>query len=92
MAASGGPSQVPPPADGLGGWAEDLRSQFPAVFSDKLSASASKLGHGVEHFISTKGRPATAKFRRLDPVRLAAAKKEFQQMLDEGIIRRSSSQ
>jgi hypothetical protein len=38
------------------------------------------------------GQPATAKFRRLDPTRLAAAKREFQSMLDEGVIRRSSSQ
>jgi hypothetical protein len=42
--------------------------------------------------IQTVGQPATAKFRRLDPTRLAAAKREFQSMLDEGVIRRSSSQ
>jgi hypothetical protein len=38
------------------------------------------------------GQPATAKFWQLDPAQLAAAKQEFQLMLDEGIIRRSSSQ
>jgi hypothetical protein len=48
--------------------------------------------HGVQHVIQTTGQPATAKFRRLDPARLAAAKREFQTMLNEGIIRRSSSQ
>ncbi len=32
------------------------------------------------------------KFRRPDPALLAAAKREFQAMLNEGIIRRSSSQ
>jgi hypothetical protein len=37
-------------------------------------------------------QPATAKFHRLDPARLAAAKAEFQAMLDEGVICRSSSQ
>jgi hypothetical protein len=37
--------------------------------------------HGVEHHIVTAGPLATAKFRRLDPERLAAAKAEFQQML-----------
>ncbi len=38
------------------------------------------------------GQPATAKFWQLDLARLAAAKLEFQSMLDEGIIRRLSSQ
>jgi hypothetical protein len=37
------------------------------------------------------GWPATAKFRRLDPVRLAEAKQEFQKMLEAGVVRRSSS-
>jgi hypothetical protein len=46
----------------------------------------------VQHFITTVGQPSTAKFRRLDPVRLAAAKAEFQAILDEGVIRRSCSQ
>jgi hypothetical protein len=42
--------------------------------------------HGVEHHIVTTGPPATAKFRRLDPERLAAAKAEFQQMLQAGVV------
>jgi transposase InsO family protein len=48
--------------------------------------------HGVQHQIITEGRPATAKFRRLDTEKLAAAKQEFQKMLAAGIVRRSSSQ
>jgi Reverse transcriptase (RNA-dependent DNA polymerase)/RNase H-like domain found in reverse transcriptase len=48
--------------------------------------------HHVVHAIETKGRPVTAKFRRLDPGRLEAAKAEFKRMLDAGIIRRSKSQ
>ncbi len=48
--------------------------------------------HGVQHVITTIGQPCTARFRRLDPSRLAAAKAEFQAMLDEGVMRRSSSQ
>jgi hypothetical protein len=39
----------------------------------------------VEHIITTIGQPCTARFRRLDPSRLAAAKAEFQAMLDEGL-------
>jgi hypothetical protein len=47
--------------------------------------------HGVEHHIVTKGPPVTAKFSRLDPEWLAAAKAEFQQMLQAGVVRRASS-
>jgi cleavage and polyadenylation specificity factor subunit 1 len=45
----------------------------------------------VEHAIETTGRPVTAKFRRLDPDKLQAAKTEFLKMEKEGIIRRSNS-
>jgi hypothetical protein len=61
------------------------------VFFQEAATSAATPPHGVQHIIQTTGQPATAKFRRLDPARLAAAKREFQSMLDEGIIRRSSS-
>jgi hypothetical protein len=47
--------------------------------------------HGVEHTIETAGRPMMAKFWRLNPARLAAAKAEFDKMLATGVIRRSSS-
>jgi hypothetical protein len=52
---------------------------------------ASSPSHGVEHVIETAGRPTTARFWWLDPVRLTAAKKEFQKMIAAGVIRRSSS-
>jgi hypothetical protein len=38
------------------------------------------------------GRPVASKYRRLDPVKLAAAKQEFAEMERQGIIRRSSTQ
>ncbi len=69
-----------------------LRSRFPVVFNASSAVSLSHPPHGVLHFITTVGQPSTAKFRRLDPARLAAAKAEFQTMLDEGIIRCSCSQ
>jgi hypothetical protein len=50
-----------------------------------------KPSHGVEHVIETAGRPTMAIFCRLDPTRLAAAKAEFQKMLEAGIIRQSAS-
>jgi cleavage and polyadenylation specificity factor subunit 1 len=64
-------------------------SEFPSItqpFDVQSSPS-----HGVQHAIVTNGRPTTAKFRRLDPVRLAAAKSEFQKMLEAGVVRRSGS-
>jgi RNase H-like domain found in reverse transcriptase/Reverse transcriptase (RNA-dependent DNA polymerase) len=63
--------------------------EFPSV-SQPFSVQT-KPSHGVEHIIETAGRPTTAKFRGLDPTRLAAAKAEFQKMLEAGIIRRSAS-
>jgi hypothetical protein len=79
---------LPPDSD----WAAALRFRFPAVFNPGSAVSLDHPPHGVQHLITTNGQPPTAKFRRLDPARLAAAKAEFQAMLDEGIIRRSNSQ
>jgi hypothetical protein len=62
------------------------------VFFQAAATSSAAPSHGVQHVIQTTGQPATAKFRRLDPAHLAAAKCEFQTMLAEGIILRSSSQ
>ena len=45
----------------------------------------------IPHSISTSGQPVAAKARRLAPERLRAAKKEFQHMLDLGIIQPWSS-
>jgi hypothetical protein len=81
-AGSTPPSQSPP------SWA-DILAEFPSVtksFADSIPPT-----HGVEHHIITERRPATAKFRRLDTAKLAAAKEEFNKMLAAGIIRRSSS-
>jgi hypothetical protein len=69
-------------------WTEILE-QFPSVTKPFEVRSAP--AHGVEHSIETVGRPTMAKFRRLDPARLAAAKEEFQRMLEAGIVCRSQS-
>jgi hypothetical protein len=74
---------VPPPASD---WAGNLRSRFPAVFTASSAVSLAQPPHGVQHVISTVGQPSTTRFLRLDPARLAAAKVEFQAMLDEGVI------
>jgi hypothetical protein len=64
-------------------------AEFPVVVQPFTVSSSPK--HGVEHHIETTGRPVTAKFRRLDQVKLKAAKEEFAKMLAAGVIRRSSS-
>ena len=43
------------------------------------------------HHIQTTGPPLASKFRRLDGVKLAAAKAEFLQLEKEGVVQRSSS-
>ena len=47
--------------------------------------------HSVEHHIETEGRLVAAKYRRLDPGKLLAAKKEFEEMERQGIVCRSKS-
>ncbi len=47
--------------------------------------------HNVAHSLVTTGPPIAMKARRLSPERLCAAKKEFQHILDLGIIRPSKS-
>jgi hypothetical protein len=86
LAAAGGLAAVrstPPPQLG------SLLQQFPEVLSK--SGKLPPVKHAVTHAIITTGRPVTARFRRLDTEKLAAAKKEFLQLEADGIIRRSCS-
>ena len=45
----------------------------------------------MTHHITTTGPPVSAQFRRLPPERLKAARQEFEHVLQQGIIRPSSS-
>ena len=48
--------------------------------------------HKVVHVIETTcQRPVTARYRRLDPIKLEAAKKEFAELERQGVIQRSNS-
>jgi len=69
----------------------ELLEEFPDVLqTDGFTASPPR--HKVRHHILTNpGPPIFAKARRLDPVKLAAAKAEFSAMEKSGIIRRSTS-
>jgi hypothetical protein len=66
-----------------------LISQFPDVLN--AAGALPPVKHAVEHVIETTGRLVSAKFWRLDPVKLQAAKAEFLKMEKEGIVQRSSS-
>ena len=60
--------------------------EFPDVLSSE-KFTASKPRHNVwHHLLTTSGPPVFAKPWRLDPEKLAAAKKEFAQMEKAGII------
>jgi cleavage and polyadenylation specificity factor subunit 1 len=77
-AAAGGISAIqslpPPPPPRL----HTLLEQFPAVVN--APGRLPPVKHKVTHAIVTTGRPVTAKFRRLDAAKLAAAKEEFLKM------------
>ncbi len=66
-----------------------LLQSFPAVVNS--SKDLPPATHSVQHLITTQGRPMAAKYRRLDPKRLEAAKREFAELERQCIIRPSSS-
>ena len=66
-----------------------LLSEFPAL--TQVTALDTPLKHNITHHIETTGPPVSARPRRLAPDRLKAAKREFEHMLQLGIIRPSSS-
>jgi hypothetical protein len=67
-----------------------LIKDFKDIFSDTAELPAAK--HGVTHHIITDGQPVSARYRWLDAEKLAAAKLEFKQLEEAGIIRCSMSQ
>jgi transposase InsO family protein len=69
---------------------QNLVQDYRDIFSDTAEMPAAR--HGVLHHISTSGQPVSARYRRLDAEKLEAARREFQQLEDAGIIRRSKSQ
>ena len=66
-----------------------LLSQFPEL--SQITAPDTPVKHDVLHYIETTGPPVSARPRQLAPDRLRAAKREFEHMLQLGIIRPSSS-
>jgi len=92
---------APPPlaAGGDSGMIAMAASQCtdPSVFKGYEQLVAKQRGlppvkHSVEHTIDTgDARPIAQRYRRLDPEKLAAAKKEFAELELQGIVERSDS-
>ena len=63
--------------------------QFPQV--TRPSTGSHPIKRDITHHITTTGPPVSACPRRLSPEKLTIARQEFEHMLQEGIIRPSSS-
>lgn len=68
---------------------EAILSEFPEIVQPCNSECSVK--HSITHHIKTTGPPVHTHPHRLGPERLRIAKQEFQHMLQQGIIRPSSS-
>ena len=68
-----------------------LKHCFRDVFQLQLRARKAPAKHHVKHFITTTGSPVYARFRRLAPDRLKAAKQCFQYMEKQGLCQKASS-
>ena len=66
-----------------------LLQRFPKIL--KPSHNVEDVPHTVTHKIVTTGQPVGARSRQLPPEKLAAAKSEFEHMMQLGIIRPSNS-
>jgi hypothetical protein len=98
MFAAGPPAATDPlPASrGLFAAIEATSPAFRGIFSEFQSVVSAAGGlppvkHRTVYHIQTAGPPATGRFSRLVPAKLAAAKAKFSKLEKDGIIRRSSS-
>ena len=67
-----------------------ILAEFPTLTNVSGNLRA-PVKHTVQHHIETTGTPVHASVRRLAPDRLKIAKREFDHMLELGIVRPSSS-
>lgn len=68
----------------------ELLLDFPSI-TNPASLKNVKKKHNVLHYILTKGQPVFSKPRRLSPEKLKIAKREILKLMDEGILRPSTS-
>ena len=66
-----------------------LLDEFPEAWNPRTPGKLPE--HNIEHVIETEGQPLYTRPHRLDQVKLAQAKAEFQKLESPGIIRRSDS-
>ena len=66
-----------------------IASKYPRVMG--LEQTGKTVKHGVFHYIETTGPPVAQRPRRLSPEKLRAAKTQFDEMLEQGIIVPSKS-
>ena len=69
---------------------QNLLHEFSDVFSDRLPI-LNKKPLGIQHHIITKGPPVHAKFRRLSPAKLEAAKQVFRELEAQNICQKAAS-
>lgn len=70
----------------------NLLSDYPDVFKPELRQQPHiPAKHGIFHYIKTSGPPVFARFRRLSPFKLTAAKKVFADMESLGLCQKDSS-
>ena len=67
-----------------------LLSEFPEL-TQVHNYNDSPVKHDITHHITTSGSPVSCRARRLSPEKLKVGRKEFEHMLELGIIRPSSS-
>lgn len=66
-----------------------LLDKFPEITD--ASKSSNKVDQVIHHHIETHGRPVSCRVRRLDPTKFEIAKSHFDQLEQDGIVRRSKS-
>lgn len=67
---------------------DELLQRYPDITKREFTHTPT---HNIKHYINTTGPPTHARPRKLGPAAHQAAKEEFNKMLEEGIIRPSSS-
>lgn len=67
----------------------DILEEFPGI--TRITAMKLSPSHCVEHFIETSGPPVYCRARPIPPHRYEIVKKEFQNMMQQGLCRHSKS-
>lgn len=67
----------------------DILNKYPDVIQHFTNTDPAK--HQTQHHLKTSGQPTFSNSWRLSPLKLEYAKKEFDKMLKDGIIRPSNS-